>query len=186
MAEQVQQVVEEGGRTMSEFLRMAIRLYMEEREWLRRVESRKASCRLSTLSPDPPPTSSGVSGVYCVLRMFELAAVLLGQRSASPSRRAISTTAFGNSRLTEPFGRLTRAPRAGPSRHDRSPVERGHDADARALRACHKVGISDIEAMHLAQLDSPLEERTVNDADGTECQVGLEFGCLRTFLTLPW
>ena len=29
-------------------------------------------------------------------------------------------------------------------------------------------------------------ERTVNDADGTECTVGLEFWCLRTFLTLPW
>ena len=66
------------------------------------------------------------------------------------------------------------------------PVERGHDADARALRVCHKVGIGEIEAMHLVQLDSALEERTINDADGTECQVGLEFGCLRTFLTLPW
>ena len=32
----MQQVVEEEGRTMSEFLREAIRLYMEEREWLRR------------------------------------------------------------------------------------------------------------------------------------------------------
>ena len=31
MAEQVQQVVEEDGRTVSEFLREAIRLYMEER-----------------------------------------------------------------------------------------------------------------------------------------------------------
>ena len=61
----------------------------------------------------------------------------------------------------------TRAPRAGPSRHDRSPVERGHDADARALHACHKVGISNIEAMHLVQLNSALEKRTINDADGT-------------------
>ena len=59
-----------------------------------------------------------------------------------------------------------------------APVERGHDADARALRACHKVGISEIEAMHLVQLDSSLEERTVNDADVTECKVGLESGSL--------
>ena len=35
MAEQVQQVVVEDGRTVSEFLGEAIRLYMEEREWLR-------------------------------------------------------------------------------------------------------------------------------------------------------
>ena len=34
MAEEVQQVVEEDGRTMSEFLREAIRLYMQERAWL--------------------------------------------------------------------------------------------------------------------------------------------------------
>ena len=35
MAEQLEQVVKEEGRSMSEFLREAIRLYMEEREWLR-------------------------------------------------------------------------------------------------------------------------------------------------------
>ncbi len=35
LAEQVQQVLKEEGRTMSEFLREAIRLYMDEREWLR-------------------------------------------------------------------------------------------------------------------------------------------------------
>ena len=35
LAEQVQQVLKEEGRTMSEFLREAIRLYMEEREWPR-------------------------------------------------------------------------------------------------------------------------------------------------------
>ena len=34
LAEQVQQVLKEEGRTMSVFLREAIRLYMEEREWL--------------------------------------------------------------------------------------------------------------------------------------------------------
>ena len=87
---------------MSEFLREAIRLYLVEREWLRRVESGKASCRPPTLSPDPPPTSSGVSGVYGELRMFELPVVFLDHRYASPSRRAISTPASGNSWLTEP------------------------------------------------------------------------------------
>ncbi len=36
MAEQVRQAMVEEGRTMSEFLREAIRLYMEEREWRKR------------------------------------------------------------------------------------------------------------------------------------------------------
>ena len=45
MAEQVQQVVEEEGRTVSEFLREAIRLYMEEREWLRRERRQRAKAR---------------------------------------------------------------------------------------------------------------------------------------------
>ena len=45
MAEQVQQVVEEEGRTMSEFLREAIRLYMEEREWLRQERRQRAKAR---------------------------------------------------------------------------------------------------------------------------------------------
>ena len=35
MAEQVQQVMKEEGRTMSELIREALRNYMEEREWLR-------------------------------------------------------------------------------------------------------------------------------------------------------
>ena len=42
MAEQVQQVLKEEGRTMSEFLREAIRLYMEEREWQRRGRRQRA------------------------------------------------------------------------------------------------------------------------------------------------
>ena len=37
MAEQVQHVMREEGRTMSELLREALRLYMEQREW-RRLE----------------------------------------------------------------------------------------------------------------------------------------------------
>lgn len=37
MAEQVQQVMKEEGRTMSELIREALRNYMEEREWLRAI-----------------------------------------------------------------------------------------------------------------------------------------------------
>ena len=49
MAEQVQQVVKEEGRTVSEFLREAIRLYMEEREWRRQERmERRRSAGLST------------------------------------------------------------------------------------------------------------------------------------------
>ncbi len=45
MAEQVQQVLKEEGRSMSEFLREAIRLYMEEREWVRQERRRRAEAR---------------------------------------------------------------------------------------------------------------------------------------------
>ena len=45
LAEQVRQVVKEEGRTMSEFLREAIRLYMEERELLRRERLQRAEAR---------------------------------------------------------------------------------------------------------------------------------------------
>lgn len=45
MAEQVQQVLKEDGRTMSEFVREAIRLYIEEREWLRRERRQRAEAR---------------------------------------------------------------------------------------------------------------------------------------------
>ena len=45
MAEQVQQVLKEEGRTMSEFLREAIRLYMEERVWPRRELQQRAEAR---------------------------------------------------------------------------------------------------------------------------------------------
>ena len=37
MAERVQNVMQEEGRTMSELIREALRNYMEEREWLRTV-----------------------------------------------------------------------------------------------------------------------------------------------------
>ena len=45
LAEQVQQLLKEEGRTMSEFLREAIRLYMEEREWQRRERRQRAEAR---------------------------------------------------------------------------------------------------------------------------------------------
>ena len=37
MADQVQEVMREEGRTMSELIREALRNYMEEREWLRTI-----------------------------------------------------------------------------------------------------------------------------------------------------
>ena len=37
MAEQVQDLMREEGRTMSELIREALRNYMEEREWLRDI-----------------------------------------------------------------------------------------------------------------------------------------------------
>ena len=43
--QQVVQVVKEEGRTMSEFLREAIRLYMDERKWLRRERRERATAR---------------------------------------------------------------------------------------------------------------------------------------------
>ena len=41
MAEEVRQAVAEEGRTMSEFLRDAVRLYMDERKWLRQERMRR-------------------------------------------------------------------------------------------------------------------------------------------------
>ena len=45
LANQVQQILKEEGRTMSEFLREAIRLYMDEREWLRKERYQRAEAR---------------------------------------------------------------------------------------------------------------------------------------------
>ena len=45
MDEQVRQFIEEEDRTMSEFLREAIRLYMDEQEWLRRQRRQRAETR---------------------------------------------------------------------------------------------------------------------------------------------
>ena len=43
--ERVRQFIQEEDRTMSEFLREAIRLYMEEQEWLRRERRQRAEAR---------------------------------------------------------------------------------------------------------------------------------------------
>ena len=45
LAQQVRQVVDEEQRTVSELLREAIRLYMEERKWLKRQRRRRAEAR---------------------------------------------------------------------------------------------------------------------------------------------
>ena len=45
MAEQVQDVMHEEGRTMSELIREALRNYMEEREWLRNIRYEKLRAR---------------------------------------------------------------------------------------------------------------------------------------------
>ena len=43
--EMAEQVLKEEGRTMSEFLREAIRLYMQERAWLRQERRQRAEAR---------------------------------------------------------------------------------------------------------------------------------------------
>ena len=45
MAEEVQRMVQEEGRTMSELVREALRLYMNEREWLRQQRRQRAEAR---------------------------------------------------------------------------------------------------------------------------------------------
>ena len=45
MAEQVQDVMREEGRTMSELIREALRNYMEEREWLRTIRHERLRAR---------------------------------------------------------------------------------------------------------------------------------------------
>ena len=45
MDEQVRQFIQEEDRTMSEFLREAIRLYLDEQEWLRRQRRQRAEAR---------------------------------------------------------------------------------------------------------------------------------------------
>ena len=45
MAEEVQDVMREEGRTMSELIREALRNYMEEREWLRTIRFERLRAR---------------------------------------------------------------------------------------------------------------------------------------------
>lgn len=45
MDEQVRRFIQEEDRTMSEFLREAIRLYMDEQEWLRSERRKRAKAR---------------------------------------------------------------------------------------------------------------------------------------------
>ncbi len=45
MEEQVRQLMQEEGRTMSELVREALRLYMDEREWLRQQRRQRAEAR---------------------------------------------------------------------------------------------------------------------------------------------
>ena len=48
LAQQLRQVVKEEDRTVSELLREAIRLYMEEREWRRRERLERLRSRQTT------------------------------------------------------------------------------------------------------------------------------------------
>ncbi len=45
MAQRLRQVVKEEGRTVSELLREAIRLYMEERGWIRSMRCERVTAR---------------------------------------------------------------------------------------------------------------------------------------------
>ncbi len=45
MEEQVRQLMQEEDRTMSELIREALRLYMDEREWLRQERRQRAETR---------------------------------------------------------------------------------------------------------------------------------------------
>ncbi len=45
MAEQVQEVMREEGRTMSELIREALRKYTEEREWLKTIRYERLRAR---------------------------------------------------------------------------------------------------------------------------------------------
>ena len=52
MAQQLRQVVKDEDRTVSELLREAIRLYMEEREWRRRERLERLRSRRTTEQED--------------------------------------------------------------------------------------------------------------------------------------
>ena len=52
MAEQVQRVMREEGRNMSELVRKALRLYMEDREWRRQERLERLRSRQTTQEED--------------------------------------------------------------------------------------------------------------------------------------
>ena len=58
MAQQLRQVVKEEDRTVSELLREAIRLYMEEREWRRRERLERLRSRRTTEQEDTRRTET--------------------------------------------------------------------------------------------------------------------------------
>ena len=75
MAEQLQQVVREDGRSVSEFLREAICLHMEEREWLRL--ERRGPVR------DPPERAEGYRGEGLMRELLDYTPVALYARVSS-------------------------------------------------------------------------------------------------------
>ena len=71
MAEQVQDVMREEGRTMSDLVREALRLYMEEREWRQSIRYERLHARRATEAvatggnPDAYPTGPQPGGPPC-------------------------------------------------------------------------------------------------------------------------
>ena len=57
MAQRLRQVVKEESRTVSELLREAIRLYMEEREWRIKERMRRRSRQAAQKEPDEGGTN---------------------------------------------------------------------------------------------------------------------------------
>ena len=56
MDEQVRRFIEEEDRTMSEFLREAIRLYLDDQQWLRTQRRQRAEARRSRRAAGGGPT----------------------------------------------------------------------------------------------------------------------------------
>jgi len=56
MDEQIRRFIEEDDRTMSEFLREAIRLYLDEQQWLRKQRQQRADARRSQAASRGGPT----------------------------------------------------------------------------------------------------------------------------------
>lgn len=56
MDEQVRRFIEEEDRTMSEFLREAIRLYLDDQEWMRTQRRQRAETRRNQRPAEGGPT----------------------------------------------------------------------------------------------------------------------------------